>query len=387
MRLSLCATLQFLAFSSAAAQLRPAAPSDVHRRILAAVREYMAQRRIPGASIAIGADGRVVLSQGLGYADLEQRIPVTRTTLFLIQSTQKLLTATAVLRLAETGKLHLDDPVQRYCPAFGARPWPVTLRHLLSHQGGVRPSDLQDMFNREHYSSTEAALRRFVADSLQATPGSRVAYSNAGYTLLACTIEGATSQPYDSALARLVLAPAGMPSTRPDNVFAVIPGRARYYIVRTAANTEQWRGLWTEAHLADTPIDRPANADPVDPSWAIGAGNYLGTPTDLVRFALALMDRQLLRGSYRDSSFTPAVLIATGQPTGRALGGWLLDSTAAGGPRILGSTWNGSFALAVEPRSRIAVALASNVELEQPGELVTRILEMMRSGRPESAGR
>jgi hypothetical protein len=171
-----------------------------------------------------------------------------------------------------------------------------------------------------------------------------------------------------------------MRSSYPDNVFAVIPDRARYYIVRTAANTEQWRGLWTEAHLADTPLDRPANADPVDPSWAIGAGNYLGTPTDLVRFAMTLMEGGLLKGSYRDSSFAPAMLVATGGPTGRALGGWLLDSTAAGAPRVLGSTWNGSFALAVEPRSKLVVALASNIELDQPAALVSRIVEMVGAG-------
>lgn len=106
-------------------------------------------------------------------------------------------------------------------------------------------------------------------------------YSNAGYTLLACAIEGATKQPYDSALAHLVLEPAGMRPTRGDNVYEVVPERARYYVVRTAANTEQWKGLWTAAHLASTRLDQPANADPVDPTWAIGAGNYLGTPADL----------------------------------------------------------------------------------------------------------
>ena len=64
-------------------------------------------------------------------------------------STQKLLTATAVLRLAELGRLRLDDPVQHDCPAFGVRPWPVTVGDLLTHQGGVRPSDLADLFNRQ----------------------------------------------------------------------------------------------------------------------------------------------------------------------------------------------------------------------------------------------
>ena len=98
-----------------------------------------------------------------------------------------------------------------------------------------------------------------------------------------------------------------MTATRDDNVYEVIPGHARYYVVRTAANTEQWRGLWTEAHLASTRLDQPANADPVDPSWAVGAGSYLGTPEDLVRFGLALAGERLLRRSWRDSAFAVAI--------------------------------------------------------------------------------
>ncbi|MGH7514286.1 MAG: serine hydrolase domain-containing protein, partial [Gemmatimonadales bacterium] len=310
--------------------------------------------------------------------DLEHGVPVTAETRFRLQSTQKLLTATAILRLAETGKLRLDDPVQAYCPAFGARAGAPTLRELLSHQGGVRPADLADLFSRQHYASAQAAVRRFVRGSLGYRPGTAMVYSNAGYTLLACAIEGATGRPYDSTLAALVLRPAGMQATRNDNVFEVVPDRARYYVVRTAANTEQWRGLWTEAHLSATPLGQPANADPVDPSWAIGAGSYLGTPGDLVRFGLALMGGSLLRGMYRDSAFAPAPLTATGLPTGRALGGWVLDSTGRGVARMLGSTWNGSFGVAVDSVSGVVVAIASNIEFDQPAQLIARVLELWR---------
>jgi CubicO group peptidase (beta-lactamase class C family) len=298
--------------------------------------------------------------------------------MFRLHSTQKLLTATTILRLAETGRLRLDDPVQAYCPAFGARPRAVTLRELLSHQGGVRPSDLADLFNREHYGSAQAAMRRFVRDSLAYQPGTATGYSNAGYTLLACAIEGAAGRGYDSTLADLVLRPAGMQATRDDNPFQVVPDRARYYVVRTAANTEQWRGLWTETHLSATRLDRPANADPVDPSWAIGAGSYLGTPSDLVRFGLALTGGVLLQGTYRDSAFAPAPLAVTRLPTGRALGGWVLDSTGRGVARMLGSTWNGSFGVAVDSVSGVVVAIASNLEFDQPARLIAQVLELWR---------
>lgn len=371
--------LQLLAISLATAQESPRISPDLHAQVVAAVREHMDARHIPGLSLAVGADGHLVFAKGFGTADLEHAAAVDPTTLFGLQSTQKLLTATAVLRLAETGKLNLTDPVQEYCPAFGVHRSPVTPWDLLSHQGGLRASDLRDLFNRDHYPSVEAALRRFARDSLQAQPGTQVVYSNAGYTLLACVIEGATGQSYDSALARLVLRPAGMHSTRANNVFEIIDTRARYYVVRTAANTEQWRGLWTTGHLASTRVDQPANADPVDPSWSIGAGNYLGIPTDLVSFGLALSDGRLLSGTYRDSAFAEVSLRSTRQPTGRTLGGWVTDDEQGEVLRVLGSSWNGSFGLAIMPTRGLVVAIASNIEFDQPTDLVNRILGLWHS--------
>lgn len=361
-----------------AAGQSPELPDGTRDSIAAAVARHMHDRRIPGMSIAVGAGGRVIFAAGYGKADLEHDVPVTAATSFRIQSVQKLLTAVAVLRLAELSRLSLDDALPVHCPAFGARRWPVTLRQLLSHQGGIRPSDLADLFNRDHYATTAAAVRRFARDSLAYQPGTAVTYSNAGYTLLACAIEGAIGRPYDSVLAALVLGPAGMPATREDDAYGVIPGRARYYVVRTAENTEQWRGLWNEVHLARTPVGRPANADPVDPSWAIGAGSYLGPPSDLVRFGLALLDGRLLGAPYRDSAFAAAALTATGEPTGRTLGGWVRDDAHPDVARMLGSTWNGSFGLAVDRRCDVVVAIASNIEFDQPGELVDRVLELVR---------
>jgi serine beta-lactamase-like protein LACTB, mitochondrial len=337
----------------------------------------MEAQRIPGLSLAIGVGGRVVMQRGFGYADLESGFAATPATLFRLQSTQKPLTATAVLRLAELGKLRLSDPVRRYCPDFGGRPQAVTVGDLLSHQGGIRPSTLADLFNRDHYASPSAALRRFARDSLAYLSGSRVVYSNAGYTLLACAIEGATGESYDSVVAALVLRPSGMAATRDENVFEVIPGRSRYYVVRTAANTEQWRGLWTEAHLHATRLDHPANADPVDPSWAIGGGSYLGTAGDLVRFGLALTGGRLLRDAYRDSVFAGVPLRATGESTGRSLGGWVLDPDERTVARVLGSSWNGSCGLAVDYARGIVVAIVSNIEFDQPGNLMDQVVDLV----------
>jgi Beta-lactamase len=120
----------------------------------------------------------------------------------------------------------------------------------------------------------------------------------------------------------------------------------------------------------------------VDPSWAVGAGSYLGTPEDLVRFGLALADGRLLRGTWRDSAFADAPLRLTGEPTGRSLGGWVLDPDGGHLARMLGSTWNGSFGLALDSRDGIVVAIASNIEFEQPAELMAELVELISRMTP-----
>src|SRR5690348_9570497 len=100
MRLRLRCILHLVVVSAAAAQERSPGSVAIPPSVVAAVRQHMDAQRIPGLSIAVGQDSRVVWAEGFGSADLEHQIAVTPTTLFLLQSTQKILTATAVLRLA-----------------------------------------------------------------------------------------------------------------------------------------------------------------------------------------------------------------------------------------------------------------------------------------------
>jgi CubicO group peptidase (beta-lactamase class C family) len=339
------------------------------------VQSYMREHGVPGVGVAISLYGDIIYAATMGYADLEMNVPVTSGTLFPTASVLKPMTATAVTALALSGALDLDEPIQTYCPAYPEKRWPVTPRALIPHAGGVRSSVFADIFNREHYASVEAALVRFAADSLLARPGTAVAYSNAGYTLLACAIEGAAGVTYDDYLREHIFERADMTNTRRDNVFEVIPGRARAYMVRTAANTEQWKGLWQDSHLSSTRIDEPFNADPTDPSWSPGAGGYLTTPVDLVRFAAALMDGRLLPTEYV-SRIPQPYRLTSGEPVQRTHG-WVLDEFEGRTVlQVLGSNWNGSSGLWVVPDEGFAIAVSTNKGFEQPGQLVEALAQV-----------
>lgn len=111
----------------------------------------MSRAEVPGLSIALVDDQRVVWSQGFGYADAERRIPATDQTLYGIGSVTKLFTAAAVMQLAEQGRIDLDVPLTRYLPEFSMRARfadaaPITPRNLLTHHSGLPGDYLKGMW-------------------------------------------------------------------------------------------------------------------------------------------------------------------------------------------------------------------------------------------------
>jgi CubicO group peptidase (beta-lactamase class C family) len=365
--LLLVIAIPLLGTSDLHGQTTPASAAAIATERL--MRAYLRDQGVPGAAVAIVVDDSLVYVRGFGWANLEDSVPVTARTLFPTASTLKLLTATAVLQLAERKSLALDDPIQRYCPRYPAKPLPVTIRDLLVHQGGVRPSTGPEVFNRVHYSSVKAAVSAFAEDSLVAPPGTKQVYSNAGYVLLACAIEGASKQDFTEYLRGHVLGPAGMMGTQPADIYRIIPRRAGAYMVRTAANTRAWTGLWLPAHLDDTELDVPFRADPLDESFATGASNFLTTPAELARFVIALDQGRLLGREQREAMFEDHPT-ADGQPTGRGYAWMVTRSGDAVTARLAGSVWTGSSAVLYLPQRHFVAVVSTNLGFQQPHALL-----------------
>ena len=100
-----------------------------------------------------------------------------------------------------------------------------------------------------HYRSIEKAVAEICGGYAVARPGTKQIYSNAGYVLLACAIEGASGESFDQYLRTNIFGPAGMTAIEASSIYRVIPHRAGGYMVRTEANTRNWEGLWTADHL------------------------------------------------------------------------------------------------------------------------------------------
>jgi|SRR5579875_464665 len=229
-RLLLVVTAMAFAFPLGQAQMS----QSQKRAVDDLLSSYLARHRVPGLSVAIIANGEVLYTQGYGFADVENSVPASADTVYRLASVSKPITATAAMELVERKKLDLDAPIQNYCPAFPRKQWTITTRQLLSHESGIRDyNNDQETLNTRHYSSIKEALSQFQNDPLQFEPATKMQYSSYGYVVLGCVLEGAAGSTYAQYMQRAIFGPAGMDHTLLDDVFAIVPHRARGYQITT----------------------------------------------------------------------------------------------------------------------------------------------------------
>ena len=304
------------------------------------VEAEMKASQIPGLSIAVMKDD-FTWSKGFGFADVENRVPATAESSYRLASITKPMTATAVMKLVEEGKIDLDAEVQKYVPSFPRKPWPITVRQLLGHLGGI--SHYRDTAVESHFKepkNTAQSLAVFGDFDLVAEPGTRFSYTTYGYVLLGAILESAAGKPYGQVLREKVWAPLGMNATRMDDMSALIPNRVRGY--------ELFNG-------------KLRHSEYVDVSSRFAGGGTRSTVLDMIAFVRGLNEGKVLRPETLDMMWT-AQTTRDGQPTGYGLG-W--DVTpSAGRFRVYhdGSQPETETQLYFFPRANFAIAMASNLE-------------------------
>ncbi len=198
--------------SVAAAELPTWDAAEIERIVDAAMADGLDASGVPGASIALVHNGKVLLAKGYGTADLDAGTPATADTPFRIASLSKLFTATAILRLDQRGALDLHDDIDRYLdfPLLRDFPEAITIHRLLTHTAGFETTDIGDAARSVEDVMPLATLIQSCMVRQSHAPGEIYAYSNHGYALLGLLIEKATGQSFDSAMDSLVLQPLGM---------------------------------------------------------------------------------------------------------------------------------------------------------------------------------
>lgn len=344
-------------------QKKPDLSKDQTLRIERLIQAEMAQGKIPGLSVAIVNGNEIRYAKGFGMADLENSVAAKSTTVYRLGSMSKTITATAVMQLAEKGKLNLDKPVQEYCAAFPEKPWPISARQLLAHLGGVRDYSnqkfLEEYFSTRHYNSISESLDIFKNDPLLQEPGTKYSYSTYGYDVLGCAIEGAAGVRYEDYIRDNILKPAGLAQTRVDEVSQIIADRGRGY-----GKTRD--GVVLNTGLSDT-------------SNKIPAGGLVSTVEDISRFAIALQNGKLLNSAAVEQMWTLQTT-RDGKPVPYALGWRVAERNGMREVFHGGAAAGFSTFLYLLPEKKITVVLMANLELlgaKQRDELARRIADLI----------
>lgn len=308
------------------------------------------QCAIGGRCVAIG--GEIVWAEGFGWADIDERRPVTPRTRFRIDGIAMTMTAVAVGLLVERGLLDIDSPVRDYVPTFPEKPWPFSTRQLMGHVAGVRHyGDAEEMlYRRMSCTRPLDALAIYADDPLLFEPGTAFGYSNHGWMLVAAVVEAAAGEPFLQFIEREVFEPADLGDTVPDDPTRPAPATTQFYWPFAALDTT------TGVEFANNP----------DNTCLLGAAGLLSTPTDVVKFGNAMLSGRLLRTQTIDLLLTPLEL-ESGESTGHGLG-WSVRripiGPAAEPTAVLGhdrTSAGGTASLLIVPDYGLVIAATVNV--------------------------
>lgn len=319
------------------------------------VERQMSTDKIPGLSIGFIKGGQI-WAKGYGFADLENKAPATKNSMYRLASITKPMTATAILQLVEKGKIDLDAEVQTYVPYFPKKKYPVTVRKLLGHLAGIshyRNYDLEGHF--KSHKDTREAIRVFENFELVAKPGERFNYSSYGYNLLGAVIEGASGDPYAEYMKNNVWGPLGMTDIRMDDPEDLIPNRVRGYQIVGG---------------------KLKNSEFVDISSRFAAGGTRASIIDVLKFGKGTIDGKVLSNSSLEL-MRNSMITSNGAITNYSAG-W--GTYPVNGRFVLshsGGQAETSTLLYCFPSRDLVIAITTNLEGARRIPYISRLFEML----------
>lgn len=327
----------------------------------------MQKRRIPGLSLAVVQNGKIVKQKAYGLANVELNVPATPDNLYQIASTTKTFTAAAVLKLVEEGKLSLDDSVTKLLPGLPAAWSGVTVRHCLSHTTGL-PDIVLDQCTLELVASTrEEAIKKVGEMPAVSKPGETWSYNQTGYILLGMILEKISGKTFEEFLQQRFFGPLGMTSTRFGDSKEIVPKRASMY-TRLESCTDNQPKLARDKIYAMQPAY-------LYPSFMHTGAGINTTVEDLVKWNLALDEAKPLKQSTLDQMWTATKLMdgtvfRFGGTTGFALG-WIVDERT--GHKSVGHSGGGSTAYWRFLDDKLTVIVLTNCQGSDPDSLAQGI--------------
>ncbi len=247
------------------------------------IKAEMQRQNIPGLSLAVIKDGRIIKAEGYGLANIKLKIPARPETVYRIASVSKQFIATGIMLLVQEGQLNLDDPIGKYLEGTPATWKGITIQHLLTHTSGIVRE--APGFHSRKVQSDADVIKSAYPLPLQFAPGEKHQYSNLGYFVLAEIIRKVSGRPWTDYLSEKVFKPSGMNTTYPTNTKESVPNHASAYIDNDKLQEvdDNWPAL------------RPSGA-------------FLSTVLDMAKWDAVLYTDKILSDSTRRQMWTPVTL-------------------------------------------------------------------------------
>ncbi|WNG51612.1 serine hydrolase [Archangium minus] len=331
-------------------------PPEVRRALETLVRAELAKGPHAGLSVGVLHGGRRWVA-GFGYRDLAHKLPATPRTTYRMASITKSFTAVAVLQLVQEGKLDLDADIHTLVSAYPEKPWPITVRQLLGHLGGVPHYDGPESSENTRHVDTAGALALFADKELAAEPGTKFVYTTWGYNLLGAAVEKASGQGYGAYLKTHIFGPAGMRHAALDDY--------RTRDKQHALGYRQSRGQLVPSHYLDV-------------SSRFAGGGTRASVEDLLAFGQAILQHRLVPAETA-RMMQASMSTREGQLTDYGMGfatyplrGHYMVAHAGGQPET-------TSLLVMLPAEDVVIALATNLEgdAKRLRRVSTRIIETL----------
>ncbi len=321
--------------------LAKAQNKQIEQSVTKLFNSYITIANIPGLSVCVSHNNKIVYSTSFGFADVNNKIPATDSSLYRIGSVTKLFTAAAFVKLIESGVLKENDFISRYIDV-PKNLQIIKLGQLAANTSGIRHYGTHEISsqNEATHKKLETALSHFINDSLLSYPGDKYNYSSYGYILLGAAIENQQQKSFNKVIDSLVLKSVGLKHTSPELLGQKTAGKSVFY------------------YQSKTGFSLATGEDY---SYKWPAGGYLSTPNDLVKFGNELLNEKIVSKNYL-SLLINSQKTSDGKETGSGFGFKIgVDSK---GRKVIfhGGESEGARAfLLIYPEEKLVISVCANV--------------------------
>lgn len=323
------------------------------------VEEMMAERQIPGLSLAVIHDRKLIKTQSYGFLNTELKVKTRPSSIFPIASMSKPLTATAIMLLVQEGKVELDAPIGTYLADAPDYWQEITVRRLLDHTAGLSES----VYAENSWMGPDDFIEKAAIAPLDFEPGESWMYSNTGYSLASSLIEEVSGDTFSAFMANRMFEPIGMNHTDVIRDSYLLSNHAMGYF---ADGNDSLQPL-SQVLRDDNSIRKIMHG-------LQGAGSVTSNVLDLARWEIALQKGQLLDSAMQAEMYELGIM-TSGKRAGYGLGWFVKDINGHTAISHGGNLWGYSTSIARFPDDQLTVIVLTNKNGEDGDRIARKIAE------------